>query len=276
MTMWADVGRLLDGAMAPIFGMMAPIDPLWQGAILGLPVALLALVIYRHVSNQSEITRTKTGIKAQLLALRLFRDDLRVVLQAQVRVFSLIGRYLLLALVPMAILIVPVLLLIMQVEARFAFSPLKLEEPALLTVVLAAPATPSRISAQLYVPADVRAETPSLRLDSERKLVWRIRPTMPGEHLVDVKIDNQAVQKRLWAGDVRPRLLVPTVYRGDDIRALANASEALGAHSIVSSVSIDYSDDDGRFAGLSPASWSMVVSSLLFGFALRRPLGVDF
>ncbi len=108
--------------LGPLFRLMAPLDPVWQGVLWGMPVGLVALLIYRFASNQSDITRTKNGIKANLLALRLFRDDLGVVLRTQGQVFRLVGRYLRLGLVPLAILFVPVVLLLIQIEARFALS----------------------------------------------------------------------------------------------------------------------------------------------------------
>jgi hypothetical protein len=256
---------------------MAPLQPVWQGVILGLPVALLALFIYRLVSNQAEITQTKNGIKAQLLALRLFRDDLRVVLRAEGRIFRLIGRYLRLALLPMAILLIPVVLLIVQAEARFAYAPLELNQPALVTVELTDAQRPSGVEAELRVPAGLRLETPALRLDAEQRLMWRISALQAGEHEVTIVVGDVEVRRQLWFGDSRPRLLVPAIYRPNDIRTLANPAERpVEPASAIATVTISYPDNGALLAGLSHASWWMILSSLIFGFLLRRPLRVDF
>lgn len=275
--MWAEVGVFLSAVFAPLFWVMAPLQPVWQGVILGLPVALLALLIYRLVSNQAEITRTKNGIKAQLLALRLFRDDLRVVLRAEGKIFRLIGRYLRLALLPMAILLIPVLLLIVQAEARFAYAPLEPNKPVLMTVELSESWRPSSVEAELRVPADLSLESPAFRLDSERRLMWRISARHAGEYEVTIVVGDVEFPRRLWVGDPRPLVLVPSVYRPGDIRALLNPAETpVDPSSQIAAVSINYPEEEALLAGLSHASWWMIVSSLIFGFLLRRPLRVDF
>ena len=50
-----------------------------------VPGALFALAIYKAISNQAAIRDAKDKIIAHLLELRLFRDDLRVLLRAEGR-----------------------------------------------------------------------------------------------------------------------------------------------------------------------------------------------
>jgi hypothetical protein len=256
---------------------MSPLDPVWQGVLWGLPVGLVALLIYRFASNQSDITRTKNGIKANLLALRLFRDDLGVVLRTQGKIFRLVGRYLRLGLVPLAILLIPVVLLLIQIESRFAYQAMAVGKPALLTVTVDKSLEPSGVEATVSVSNGMRVETPAFRSDSERRILWRISPTEAGSHAVTIRLGDQEVVRQLWAGGARPELLVPSIYRSGDIRAFGNPGEAaMDADSKVTSISVEYAPGENLFAGLSPASWAMFISSLVFGFALRRPLGVEF
>ena len=85
-----------------------------------LPLTVLALLVYRWVSDQAGIVRTKDRIKAYLLELWLYKDDPRVLLGAQGRVVWHSLVYLRHALLPVAILLVPIGLLTAQVESRFA------------------------------------------------------------------------------------------------------------------------------------------------------------
>jgi hypothetical protein len=276
MEMWAEASVLVSFLLAPLFGVMVSLEPVWQGVILGLPVAMLALVIYRFASNQAAITTAKTGIKGQLLALRLFRDDLRVVLQAQGKIVLLTARYLRLALLPLAILLIPIVMLIVQAEARFAYAPLEVEQPAVLTVVLAPHASPTETPLRLRTDAGVRVETPPTRLASEQRVMWRIAVTRPGRHELVIEADDGKILRTIWAGD-RPELLVPALYRPNDVRSLLNPAERLvDSTTVVSEVFIDYPANGVLVAGLSRGSWAMILASLLFGFALRRPFGVDF
>ena len=267
----------MTSTLRPLFWLMAPLEPVWQGVLWGIPVALLALLIYRIASNQSEISRTKNGIKANLLALRLFRDDLGVVLRTQGQIFRLVGRYLRLGLVPLAILLIPVVVLLVQIEARFAYRAIPVGRPALLAVTVDDSFQPSGVDAVITTSKGMRLETPALRLDSEQRILWRIAPEWPGGHPVTIRLDNREVVRTVWAGDSRPELLVPSVYRTGDLRSLGSPGEAaIDVDSAVSAISVEYEAAENLFAGLSPASWAMFVSSLVFGFALRRPLGVVF
>jgi hypothetical protein len=256
---------------------MAPLDPVWQGVLWGIPVGLIALLIYRFASNQADITRTKNGIKANLLALRLFRDDLGVVLRTQGRIFRLVGRYLRLGLVPLAILLIPVVLLLIQIESRFAYQTMEVGKPALLAVTVDDSLQPSSADAGIATSEGLRVETPAFRMDSERRILWRISPVEPGAHSVSIRLADREVVRQVWAGAPRPELLMPSIYRSGDIRSFGSPGEdAIDSKSRVAAISVEYEPSDDLFAGLSPASWAMFVSSLVFGFALRRPLGVVF
>jgi hypothetical protein len=275
--MWTSLTEFVTQLLAPVLRLIAPLDAIWQGAVLAIPVAVLALLSYRLFSDQAAIVRTKDGIKANLLALRLFRDDLRVMLQAQGRLFLLIGRYLRLGLVPLAVLLVPVILLLSQIEARSAFRPIEVGTPALLTLTLEESITPSLMDARLEAPKGLRVETPAFRSDSERVIMWRIKPTESGRHVLTIRLGNEALRRQVWAGNTRPERLVPAIYRSNDVRSVGSPGEAaIDLNSSASKLSIEYEPLDNLFAGLSPASWSMFVSSLLFGFVLRRPMRVHF
>jgi hypothetical protein len=256
---------------------MAPLDPIWQGILWGIPVGVIALLIYRFASNQADITRTKNGIKANLLALRLFRDDLGVVLRTQGKIFRLVGRYLRLGLLPLAILLIPVVLLLIQIESRFAYQTLTVGNPALLAATVDDSLQPTSADAGIATSQGLRVETPALRLDSEKRILWRISPVEPGEHSVSVRVGDREVVRPVWVGAPRPELLMPSIYRSGDIRSFGNpGEEAIDAESSLAALSVEYGPSDDLFAGLSPASWAMFISSLVFGFALRRPLGVVF
>lgn len=263
--------------LGPVFRLMAPLDPIWQGILWGIPVGLIALLIYRFASNQADITRTKNGIKANLLALRLFRDDLGVVLRTQGKIFRLVGRYLRLGLLPLVILLVPVVLLLIQIESRFAYQTMNVGKSAMLAVTVDDSLQPSRADAVVATSKGLRVETPALRMDSEQRILWRISPVEPGEHSVSVRLGDREVVRQVWADKPRPELLMPSIYRSGDIRSFGSPGEdSIDAESGVAAISVEYAPSDDLFAGLSPASWAMFVSSLVFGFVLRRPLGVVF
>ena len=73
-------------------------------------------VVFKYTSNQRAIKRVRDDIKANLLALKLFKDSTAAVWQAQGRLLLGAGWLLVLALVPMAVMIVPVTLILGQLS----------------------------------------------------------------------------------------------------------------------------------------------------------------
>jgi hypothetical protein len=277
--MWEAVNRGLDEFFGIVFYPLTGIDPVWQGVILGLPVALLALLIYKLASNQQGITRSKDLIKGHLLELLLFRDDLRVILGAQGRALWQCLVYLRHALLPLAILIVPVALLLVQIETRYANRALLAGESALVSIVLAGDRVPTSFSPGpgLTGGQGLDIESPALRLDAERRLVWRVRAVEPGKHRVMVRLDGMDVSRQIAVGPPETGRVVKSIYRNVDLRTLGSPGEAaLAEDSPAESIYVGYPERSRMFAGLSYVTWALIGASLLFGFVLRRPFRVDF
>lgn len=249
--------------------------PVVQFCALALPVTALALVVYRYASDQAGIRRTKDMLKAYLLEVRLFRDDLPVTLRAQGQILKYSVLYARYALLPLAIMIVPIALILIQVESRYAFRPLEPDESTIVAVTLNSPRSVTELNAALIPSAGVRCETPPLRLEDEQRILWRVRAEARGEHELRVRIGDELFAKKIVVGE--SGALSPAIHEADDIRTLAYPLEApLPGDSLVSSIELTYPYSRGVFAGLSSASWTLFLASLVLGYAFRGLFGVTF
>ena len=79
--MWAPVNQALNVLFDALLWPVSWLPGSGQAAWLGLPAAVLALLVFRWVSDQAGIERAKDRIKAHLLELFLYRDDFRVSLR---------------------------------------------------------------------------------------------------------------------------------------------------------------------------------------------------
>src|SRR6267154_1643318 len=86
--------------------------------VLGISVVigLLMVVVFRYTSDQKAIHIAKDHLKAHLLALRLFQDQIPVVMHSYGRIFLGTGRYLRLAFMPLLVVIVPLTFLMVQID----------------------------------------------------------------------------------------------------------------------------------------------------------------
>jgi len=275
--MWSTLNHalnvLVDTLLWPVQGLGAG----WQVLVLALPATLLALLVFRLVSNQEAIRLHKDRIKAYLLELLLYKDDLRVSMAAQGRIFSHSLRYMGHALLPMLVMLVPFILIMVQVESRFALQGF---EPG-QNFILSARVDPGmqrvgRTEYRLEVPPGLSLETPALRMPATGEVVWRLRARSPGSWTVTLHAGERAIKRRITVGGGATPLAA-TLHRANDVLTLAYPAEpALAADQPLLDISVDYPHARGEFAGLSSASWLLFLFSIILGFLLRGLFGVTF
>src|ERR1041385_1407826 len=116
------------------YGSFKWLGPFWSLVALSILGGVLLVWIFGKVSNQDAIRRARNRLSAELIALRLFKDDLRVFfgVQGQVLVWTL--KYLRHSLVPMLILMFPAMIILIQLNLHYGLRPLALGESALVKV----------------------------------------------------------------------------------------------------------------------------------------------
>ena len=273
--MWSTVSTVLNAPFNALFWLVQWLPAEWQMVVLAVPGALFALAIYKLISNQAAISDAKDKIIAYLLELRLFRDDLRVLLRAQGGVFASIGRYVGHSLLPMMVMLPVFLLVLIQIESRFAFRGLAADEQALVTVGVTSDRPVSHLSTELAAADGLQVATPALRADSSGEIYWRVRATTPGFHNLKIHVGKEHAERIVNAegsGGV-----MTMAYRASDMRTLLYPRvAALPSDGPVASLAIDYPRARGEFAGLSSTSWLFFGMVMVFAFALRRFFDVSF
>src|SRR5208283_1387527 len=116
-------------------------SPLAIVVVLSLVVGLVMVVVFGYTSDQKAIGVAKDQLKAHLLAVRLYRDQIPVVMGSYGKILRGTGRYLKLAFMPLLYVIIPITLLIVQIDRYLGATPIPPNAPFLLTVHLAGQAT---------------------------------------------------------------------------------------------------------------------------------------
>src|SRR6266567_8972942 len=92
---------------------------------ISLVIGLVMVVAFRYTSDQKAIHAAKDRLKAHLLALRLFQDQIHVVLRSYGRIVLATGHYLRLAFKPLLFVIVPMTFLLVQLDRYLESVPLE-------------------------------------------------------------------------------------------------------------------------------------------------------
>jgi hypothetical protein len=263
---------LFDGLELPVRGLSAG----WALVALSVPAGLLFLWLFGKVSNQDAIAEVKDRIRGHLLGVRLFRHDLGVSLALQGRILRDTAVYLRHSLLPMLILLVPVLLILTQVNLRYSVRPL---EPGEVAMVRAVVRDASTLTGPIVLdaPAGVVVETPAVRIRSMREAVWRVRADAPGRHEIAVRAGGASESKEILVGAEPGRRVSARRPGGGFFDVLLWPGEPpIPRASAVEAVEVAYPERELRLLGLR-FHWLVLffVVSLAAGYGLKGLFGVQ-
>jgi uncharacterized membrane protein (DUF106 family) len=271
------LNRLLTGGFDLLFRPLSLLGPALSLLLFSVATGLLMVWIFGRVSDQAKIRRTRDRIQGNLIAVRLFQNSAGVFLRTQGRLFLDTLKYLGLSLKPMLVMIVPVLLILVQLNGRYGIRPLEVGESALVKVKVGQAglldgATPARLSAE----EGVTVETPPIRIPSEGEIAWRVRALSEGRHVLTVRVGDRQVTKLVVAGG-EPRFL-SAARTGEGVAGmLLNPGEPpLDPSTGLESVSIGYPATILSIMGRE-VNWLIFffVLSIAAGYLLKGVLGVE-
>lgn len=193
------LSRLFDAYAALCGGL-----PGWASMMpLALLAALIMLAVFRYTSSPRRIERSKRLLRAYLMEMRLFSDEPALVFGAQWRLLRANAVYLFWMAVPVACASVALWPLLAQMERLYGVEPLPLGRVALFTVHLDGPLAENGGPPRLVAPQGVDVETPAVRVEAERSVVWRIRARQAGSGVLRAEFPWGTVEKRVETGGQR-------------------------------------------------------------------------
>ncbi len=263
------------------------IHPLWGLSAATILVTVFALIIYKYSSNQAGIHDAKDKIKANFLEVWLYIDYPSLILRAQAGIFKSGGRYLLYAIVPLLIMILPVMLFLINMEFRYHYRPLKQGETALVKIRLPGRMDEWKDRVSLNLPEGLSMAGAPVRIhqrdpDTGKEFFecdWNIRVEQEGEYHIQIQAGRDTFSPKILAGEGTPRLN-PVTARG------ARASIAAFWHPPLERfknpagyvrIEIKYPNLDFPFLGWNTWwVWPFLIIMFIAAFAIRRPLRVEF
>jgi uncharacterized membrane protein (DUF106 family) len=258
--------------------LLAPIAwlPGWLSATLIAAVTgVIMLLMFKYTSNQKAIKHTRSQIKADLLALSLFKDDLRVGLRVQMALLLGADRLLALSLVPMLVMLVPMCLVLGQLALWFQARPLSIGEETVVTVRLAEDADQELQQIQFDPGPAATVTVGPVRVPSKKMVCWNIQTAQAGLHQLTFRVAGQQFTKELAVGGdymtvslERPASSLSDVLLHPREKPFATASP-------VQSIEVNYPP---RSSWTTGTDWWMVywfVASMVAAFLAKPFLNVN-
>ena len=257
-------------ALAPV-GML----PGWlSNTIISAVTGVLLLVVYKYTSNQEAIGRVKDQIKANMLALKLFKDELGVVFRAQAGLLRGAVCLLRYSVFPLLVMLVPVSLALAQMGLWYQWRPLHPGESTLVCLKCAGDAAQPMPAVQIVASPGAEVTVGPVRVLSRREVYWQIRATELGRHRILFRVADQEVAKELVVGDAFAR--VSAQRPGQDWLAILihPAEKPFGRDGAVCSIAVDY---PSRRSYTSGSDWWVVyffMASMVFALIFKPFLRV--
>ncbi len=255
---------IFDFLLAPFGHEIALFDLIVWPLLMGVG----ALQVYKYTSNQVAIASVKRQISMHLLEIRLFRDDIAQVLISTVKIVGKNVIYIAHNLRPMAVMMIPMVGLMVQLVAHYAYEPAQPGSVEILHLRLDPNAAVSSRDVSLEVPVGTSLDAPAVRT-ADGQVFWRIRADQPGDYVFKIRVGDEIYEKGWAVGGAARKIPVKRLrsweallYPGED--AIPSGSPVLSLETDMHTRSLDFVWD-GEFGILM---WAMVLS-LVAGVALK-------
>jgi len=268
----AALGGLVSAILYPFRGLPAIVGL----TFVALLTSIAILLVFRAASDQKALRRVKNRITAGILEIRLFRDDLRTIFRAQGDILRHSLTYMRLSLVPMLWVIVPILLLMIQLQFHYGYRPLEPGEDVIVKAELTGE-IPSIYAAELTLSSSAGLEiaTPLLLLPLEREADWRIDALADGSHELLLEAAGLELAKRVVVGKHSGALSPRRPSAGLLDQLLYPVEPPVPGDGPVASIEIAYETATVSLLGWD-THWMIVffILTIVFAFALQKPLRV--
>ncbi|MHC4987944.1 MAG: hypothetical protein ACYTFX_05545 [Planctomycetota bacterium] len=278
MAMLARLISWLNAVGNGLFGLLnkpMTVLPAWLSlTLVSAVLGVLMLILFKYTSNQAAIGKVRDAIKANLLAMKLFKDNIPVVLKSQAKILLNALLLLVFSFQPMAVMIIPFSLLLGQLGLWYQSRPLDVDGQAVVTVQLADSGTGPMPQVALQPTEAAQVTIGPVHVPSRRQIYWQIQAREAGRHALTFQVAGEQVQKQLAVGDGRMPVSMtrPGLNMMDLI--LHPAEKPFRPDAVVQSISIDYPDRQARFTGTDIWIVTLFVISMLMAFLVKPFLNV--
>lgn len=266
-------GKIFDVIFFPFRSMS-----LWVGMILiSFLTALLMLLVFRLTSNQEGIRTVKNKIKARILEIRLFKDNLSVSLKAQGHILRLNLKYIAYSAKPLLVMIIPLILILIQLNLWFGYESLAPGQEAVLKAELEMDESLLDQEIKIEPSSGFSIETPPIRIEEQMEVNWRLRAKEEGIHELWFTLNGNKFVKKVAVG-LRPLSKISALkVQHNFLDELFNPGEAPLSRGLpVKTIEIRYPSKQMNLFGWR-IHWIIVyfALSIIFGFSFKGIFKVE-
>jgi hypothetical protein len=245
---------------------------IWSLTAIAIASGIAMLLAFSRFSNQDRIRLAKRKIRAHLYEFRLFADEPALMFRAQKQLLVWNARYIGLMLRPTAVILLPMLALLVHLDAVYGHRALRAGERTIVDAEIVG--VDLREVEPTLAGAGVTVETAGVRIPKEHGVYWRIQANEGGGYVV-LRVAGESLAKNIQAG---AGLRYLSERRVASLPAwLRYPAESRLPGGIVRKIQVNYPTADLRIFGIGVhwMVWFFIISSITM-LALRRRFRVIF
>lgn len=245
--------------------------------VISVLTGLLVLLVYRYLSSPAQIKKSKDRVKAHILAIRLYRNEWRVILKSFGLSLGCTLRYFTLNLVPLLVLLPLLAPLFAQLEVRYGLSSFRPGATAEIQATMSGSLEellPELVPASWYRPVMA-----PVYVYAHNQAHWRIEMLQPGKHSLEIRTSAGRICKSIHCGDdVARTALSCRRHRGGLLAGLLYpVEEPFGPGDPVLAVRVDYPERKMSVFSLRLHwIWLHLLIVVTVVLALRKRFGIEF
>jgi len=267
--------RLLGEFLETIMSPLASWSPLVALVLISSVFGVIVALVFRWTSNQQKMRRIADLCRAQVLAIKLFKDDPKSIFLAFGRLIRYSAQRMWCLFPSMIVILFPSVLLLVHLAVWYEHRALSPGETTVMELQLTDKAWESSQEIAPELSTQFSLETPALRDLEEKSILWRIRVNETEPSTIQWRIDSQVFDKSLTVSD-EVKVLSPVSVRrpgpGWWDRLLYPAEEAFSSSSLVQGISIHHPSRSTRVFGWDVPWWLTVMLVSILAALLAGPV----
>ena len=172
------ITTILDLLVAPFGAERHTLGLVWLSLLSGAGMAL----VFKATTSVRRVRAAKARFRSYIYEMRIYQDSLRAVFAAFFQSLWSNVLYVRSILLPVLVLVIPMILLITQLDERYGASHLPVGEATVLTVRLAGGADVHETDAALTCGPGATVDAGPVRISGTNEISWRVRIDETGTH----------------------------------------------------------------------------------------------
>ncbi len=243
--------------------------------VISLLSGVLLLWLFKLTSRQGVLAERRRVLTGHLFELGLYQDDLHVMGRIQWDLFKANLRYLSASLPSLLVLLPAVLVIVVQLDARYHRRPLQAGETMLVSATVAEGREEALGELGLRPGRNMVVEAGPLVDRVGREVWWRVRAETDQVRDLRITHGDEAWLKSLHPDASRGHV-AGARERGGWHHLLLNPTDtALPGDAPVTAIAVDLPRRDTDWAGLPVWLWTFFGVSILGGLAVKRWIKVE-